>query len=137
MYPRLLNIGVIAVLVLAAAYVYDIKYESTLRAERVAKLRNDIRRERDVIAGLRAEWAQLDNPRRIQSLARRHLSLKPIEATQFDGFDRLPERPFQVVQPGSTDPIGAKLDDSNEFDILTGSVAPAPSGGAPAATEGR
>ena len=36
---RLLNICVIAALVLAAAYVYKIKFESTRQAERVAKLR--------------------------------------------------------------------------------------------------
>ena len=54
---RLLNICVLAMLVFAAAYVYEIKFESTLRAERVAKMRGDIRRERDAIAALRAEWA--------------------------------------------------------------------------------
>lgn len=134
MYARLLNIAVIVVLVLAAAYVYDIKYESTLRAERVAKLRNDLRRERDAVAALRAEWAQLGNPRRIQALAKRHLPLKPIEPTQFDGFDRLPERPPQIVQPATDDPIGAMLDDTDDTDISTGSVA-APQGAAD--TEGR
>jgi cell division protein FtsL len=122
---RLLNMAVIAALVFAAAYVYDIKYESTLRAERAVKLRNDIRRERDAIAALRAEWAQLGNPRRIQSLAKRHLPLKPIDPLQIDSFDRLPERPPQVVQPGNDDPIGAKLEDFDESEILTGSVAPA------------
>ena len=70
---RLLNLCVLVLLVLAAAYVYEIKFESTLRAERVAKMRGDIRRERDAIAALRAEWATLDNPARIQGLARRHL----------------------------------------------------------------
>jgi cell division protein FtsL len=122
MYWRLLNIGVIAALVLAAAYVYDIKYESTLRAERVAKLRHDIRRERDAIASLRAEWARLSNPRRIQSLAKRHLALKPVEPTQFDSLDALPERPPQIVQPASTDPIGAMLDDAQEPEMDTGSI---------------
>jgi cell division protein FtsL len=127
---RLVNVGVIAALVLAAAYVYDIKYESTLRAERVAKLRQDIRQERDTIAGLRAEWAQLGNPRRIQSLAQRHLSLRPIEPTQFDSFDRLPERPPQIVQPPSEDPIAALLEDGSAAGMATGSVvtAPAPTG---------
>lgn len=134
---RLLNIGVIAALVLAAAYVYDIKYESTLRAERVAKLRHDIRRERDVIASLRAEWARLGNPRRIQSLAQRHLKLKPIEPTQFDSLDRLPERPPQVVQPDNDDPIGAMIEDTEDFDLLTGSIAPASTGGDPLADQGR
>ena len=63
---RLLNLLRSGVLVFAAAYVYEIKFESTLRAERVAKMRGDIRRERDAIAALRAEWATLENPARIQ-----------------------------------------------------------------------
>ena len=35
---RLLNLCVIILLVLAASYVYEITFESTLRAERVAKI---------------------------------------------------------------------------------------------------
>ena len=62
---RVLNSLVIAALVLAAAYVYKIKFESTLQAERASKLRAEIRRERDAIATLRAEWGELDSPNRI------------------------------------------------------------------------
>ena len=80
MLLRLLHIVVLAALVLAAADVYKIKYESTLQAERVAKLRTELRREQDTIANLRAEWSKLDRPDRIQELAQRHLTLKPIEA---------------------------------------------------------
>jgi cell division protein FtsL len=128
MFMRLLNIGVIAALVLAAAYVYDIKYQSTLRAERVAKLRHDIQRERDAIASLRAEWARLGNPRRIQTLAQRHLELKPFQTSQVDKFDNLPMRPPQIVQRESEDPIGAMLEES-DLTAATGSVAPAPGAG--------
>lgn len=123
MFVRLLNIGVIAALVLAAAYVYDIKYQSTLRAERVAKLRHDIQRERDAIASLRAEWARLGNPRRIQSLAQRHLELKPFQTSQIDTFDRLPMRSPQIVQPQSNDPIGAMLEGDSTLVDSTGSIA--------------
>ena len=56
-------------------------------------MRGDVRRERDAIAALRAEWATLDNPARIQGLARRHLSCSRSRRTQFDSLDRLPERP--------------------------------------------
>ena len=70
---RLINICVIAALVLAAADVYKIKFESTRQAQRVVKLRMEIRREQDAIAALRADWAKLDSPARIQDLARRHL----------------------------------------------------------------
>lgn len=98
---RLLNILVIGALILAASYVYKIKFDSTLQAERVVKLRGELRRERNAIATLRAEWAKLDTPGRIQGLADRHLALRPIGATQFDSFDRLPERlPAIAPAPG-------------------------------------
>jgi hypothetical protein len=90
---RIWHFCVVALLVAAAAYVYEIKFEATLRAERVAKMRVDIQQERDAIAALRAEWATLDNPARIQNLARRHLRLQPADVSQFDSFDHLPERP--------------------------------------------
>jgi cell division protein FtsL len=106
---RLLNIFVIGALILAASFVYKIKFDSTLQAERVAKLAGELRRERDAIATLRAEWARLDTPARIQGLASRHLALRPIVPTQFDNLDKLPERPPGVVQPPSADSIGAAL----------------------------
>ncbi len=43
---------------------------------------------------------RLDNPTRIQALARRHLPLKPIESWQFDQLDNLPERPPELVPLG-------------------------------------
>jgi hypothetical protein len=45
----------------------EIKFRSTLRAERVAKMRGDILRERDAIAALRAEWTTLET-RRVSGL---------------------------------------------------------------------
>jgi hypothetical protein len=104
---RLLNIFVIGALILAASFVYKIKFDSTLQAERVAKVAGELRRERDAIATLRAEWAKLDTPGRIQGLASRHLALRAILPTQFDSLDQLPERPPVVAAPPSTDPIGA------------------------------
>jgi len=104
---RLLNIFVIGALILAASFVYKIKFDSTLQAERVAKVAGQLRRERDAIAALRAEWAKLDTPGRIQGLADRHLALQPMLPTQFDSLDKLPERP-PAAAPNS-DPIGAML----------------------------
>ena len=116
---RFLNLCVLALLVAAAAYVYEIKFESTLRGERVAKMRGDIQRERDAIAALRAEWSTLENPARIQGLARRHLRLRPPESTQYDSLDRLPERPPSIVQPPAADAIADKIEHLNP---VTGSI---------------
>jgi cell division protein FtsL len=96
---RLLHLIVVASLVAAAIHVYKIKFESTLQAERVAKLGAEIRRERDRITALRAEWAQLDNPARIQALAQRHLALRPIDPSQIEPLDHLPERPAPEAAP--------------------------------------
>jgi cell division protein FtsL len=117
---RLLNICVIVALIVAAVYVYKIKFESTRKAEQVARLRLDIRREHDAIADLRAQWSKLDTPLRIQELAQRHLSLRIIESRQFDQLDHLPERPPDAVPPDSPDPIGNLLDGG---DTPTGSTA--------------
>jgi len=122
---RLLHLIVVAALVTAAAWVYKIKFESARQAERVATLGTDLRRERDAVASLRAEWSRLDNPARIQGLAVRHLSLKAIEATQFDTLDHLPERSVPATASETYDPIGTMID-MGAPDYPTGSVnAPA------------
>jgi hypothetical protein len=125
---RILHLLVIGVLVFAAAYVYRIKMESTDRTERVLRLRAEIREQREAIAVLRAEWARLDAPLRLQGLAERHLPLKPLGATQYDSLKNLPERPPTFVKPGAPDPIGAMLqtiDAAADATTVTGSV-PAP-----------
>jgi hypothetical protein len=118
---RLLNLLVVALLVFAAAYVYEIKFESTLRAERIAKMRGDIRRERDAIAALRAEWATLENPARIQGLVHRHLPLGPMQPAQFDSLDNLPERAPQIVQPPPDDAIAHMIENPDD-NPPTGSI---------------
>jgi hypothetical protein len=119
---RLLNFCVLVLLVVAAAYVYQIKFEATLRAERVAQMRAEVRRERDAIAALRAEWATLENPARIQALVRRHLPLRPAEATQYDMLDQLPERAPMIMQPPPADATAAMIDNP-DYEPPTGSIA--------------
>jgi hypothetical protein len=121
---RIIHLLVIGALVFAAAYVYRIKMESTLRTERVLRLHAEIREQRDAIAVLRSEWAKLDAPLRLQGLAERHLPLKPITATQYDSLKNLPERPSNLVKPGDPDPIGAMIEAIDSV-AVTGSV-PAP-----------
>jgi len=106
---RIIHLLVIGALIFAAAYVYRIKMESTSRTERVLRLNAEIREQRDAIATLRAEWAKLDAPLRLQGLADRHLPLKPLNATQYDSLKNLPERPPSLVRPRDPDPIGAMI----------------------------
>jgi cell division protein FtsL len=119
MTMRLLNIVVIAALVVAASYVYKIKFDSTLQAERVAKVRSQLRHEREAIAILRAEWAKLETPARVKELADRHLHLRPIKPHQIADFEKLPPRPLPPA-PGE-DPIAAML--APKEPAATGSIA--------------
>jgi cell division protein FtsL len=119
---RVLNIVLIAALVAAAAHVYKIKFESTREAERLAKVRTEIRREQDAIAALRAEWSKLETPARIQELAIRHLALRAIDPRQFDTLRQLPERPASIVPPDAADPIGSLLENPDVFDVPTSSI---------------
>jgi hypothetical protein len=134
---RVFNLVVIGALILAAAYVYRIKFDSTVQAERLAKLRTELRKERDRIAALRAEWGELDNPARIEGLAKRFLTLKPITPQQFDSLDRLPERPSDDARAANDDPIGGMIGniDPPEFSTgtipLPGTTPPGEQGGAP------
>ncbi len=125
---RIIHFLVVGMLIFAAAYVYRIKMESTSRVERVQRLNAEIREQRDAIAVLRAEWAKLDAPLRLQGLAERHLGLKPITAQQYDQLKNLPERPPNFTR--DPDPIGSMLNTieaSGDAGLITGSV---PSGGA-------
>jgi hypothetical protein len=122
---RVIHLLVLGMLVFAASYVYRIKMESTARVERVLRLNAEIREQRDAIATLRAEWARLDAPLRLQGLAERHLGLKPINATQYDQLKNLPERPPNFAKPGAPDPIGAMINTieaASDAETVTGSV---------------
>jgi len=105
------HLFVICALVFAAAYVYGIKMESTVRTEKVLRLR--------------AEWSKLESPLRLQGLADRHLELKPVESSQYDSLKNLPERPPSFARPGAPDPIGAMLD-TFDPNSITGSVSVKP-----------
>jgi len=120
---RIIHFLVVGMLVFAAAYVYRIKMESTSRVERVQRLNAEIREQRDAIAVLRAEWAKLDSPLRLQGLTERHLGLKPITAQQYDQLKNLPERPPNFTR--DPDPIGSMLNTieaAGSANEITGSV---------------
>jgi hypothetical protein len=131
MVMRFVHLIVVAALVAAAVGVYTIKFESTVRAEQVARLAAEIKRERDTIAALRAEWTLLDNPARIQALVHRHLALKMLDPAQIEHLDSLPERPPMPAAP-PVDAI-ANIIDALEAESSPGAAAsPAPpAAGAP------
>jgi cell division protein FtsL len=101
---RFLNILAIASLIGSAIYAYTIKYDTILHAEKIVKLKHEIEREKDQIDMLRAEWAHLTRPERIEELAGKFLDLQPSALNQIVRADALPEKGPRI------DEIGHKLE---------------------------
>ena len=102
---KFLHCVAIGALVSSAVYAYSIKYEATLEASQLHKMRAQSQRERDMIAVLRAEWAYLNRPDRLQELADRHLDLETLKIQQIVRASDIPLRGPKV------DAIGRKLAD--------------------------
>lgn len=102
---KLLHIIAIGALVSSALYAYSIKYETTLQAEQLQKLKSKAQREREAIAVLKAEWQFLNRPERLQALADKHLDLQPLQTAQIVRLSDIPNRGPKV------DSIGRKLED--------------------------
>jgi cell division protein FtsL len=107
MFLRIIHVLSLLILIASAVAVYKVKFDTTYEAQRIAKLRSEIRGERDRLALLRAEWTRLAAPQRIQDLASRHLGMKPLQITRIADLSGLPERP---LGPEDGDPIGEFID---------------------------
>ena len=129
---RVANILMVGALLVTAAVVYQLKYASTAEAERLATLRSQIRKERDAIAVMRAEWARRTSPFYIQGLVERHLDLKRLDVESISEFDDLPPKPAN-----GGDGIGGIIEALEDAPLVTSSTGkastPMPNGGAPAA----
>lgn len=82
---RTLDIVLIGVMTVAATITYTIKHHAELKLEEVRKIETEIRLEKDTIDLLRADWALLTQPNRLQRLItvyENELQLKPTESTQ-------------------------------------------------------
>lgn len=90
---RILNAVSVIALLAAAGIVYHVKYSSAFEAQEIAKLRTEIRSERDRIAILHAEWARRTAPDRVQALAEKHLDMQPLDVDHMDRLASLPAKP--------------------------------------------
>lgn len=102
---KVLHVAAIGALVSSALYAYTIKYDTTLHAEQLAKLKAKAVRERDAIAVLKAEWQYLNRPDRIQPLADKHLALQPLGIGQIVRMQDIP------VKGPKVDSIAKKMED--------------------------
>ncbi len=76
----------------AGGALFHVSFEVSELDNRLTTLNRDIRDDRDAIHVLRAEWSFLNQPERLEELARRHLDLVPVSGAQLAGSGALPVR---------------------------------------------
>jgi cell division protein FtsL len=106
---RYINFILAVALAVVAVFIYQVKYETRGLEQRVSRLQLTIGRERDAIGILRAEWSHLNRPARLERLARKHLGLRPLEATQVADRNVISSAKRKpVVSPGGPAPQAPK-----------------------------
>jgi cell division protein FtsL len=101
---RVINCLLVGCVVMFAYVIYELKYETRALDRRAGELRQSIRSERDAVAVLRAEWSHLNRPERIEKLARKHLGLAPLKASQF-----MTARQYAALRLPSAAEVAARL----------------------------
>ena len=101
---RLMHFVAIGALVASAVYVYSIKYKTILWSEKIVETRHAIEKEQDAINVLRAEYAFLTRPERLQTLADKDLGMQPLALSQIVKPGDLPEQQPKI------DSIGRKIE---------------------------
>ena len=101
---RLMHIVAIGALVASSVYVYSVKYKTILWSEKIVETRHAVEREQDAVNMLRAEYAVLTRPERLETLADKQLGMQPLQLNQIVRATDLPE-----AQP-KVDSIGRKIE---------------------------
>ncbi|QJE72269.1 hypothetical protein HHL28_03385 [Aerophototrophica crusticola] len=100
---------------MASAILYQTSYEVQEQEEQLARLNRQIVAEQEAIQVLKAEWAYLNDPTRIERLVAEHMILQPTKSTQIVGLDAIPQVDPMLVASLPTSPVpgrkpGSRLD---------------------------
>ncbi len=89
---RFLNTFAFVALIVSAGFAYSVKYEALAHHEEVLRLQTSIKDQRNKNNALKAEWALLNRPDRLQDMANKHLTLQQLDVRQLARFSDLVER---------------------------------------------
>ncbi len=84
--------------VTAALGVYQLKFKVIEQANHLASLKSEIKREREALVVLNAEWALKTSPERLERLNRDFIKLEPIKTSQIIEIDNIP------ISPSNSEP---------------------------------
>ncbi|WP_114394586.1 cell division protein FtsL [Oleisolibacter albus] len=80
----------IALACTASGILYQTSYRVQEQEERLSRLNRQIVAEQEAIQVLKAEWAYLNDPDRLEKLVAEHLVLQPTKAEQIVTLDQIP-----------------------------------------------
>ena len=109
-----------SIAVVAGVGLFTLKYDVSESEELLAKLRLETNTHNQEIHVLKAEWAYLNRPDRLDKLGRRFLVLEPTLATQTIAIEDIPfrPRPNPGLNPGNTVPPAADRDPPQKLTFL-------------------
>lgn len=90
----------VVLLALVSFELYNGVHRVKVQVQQLASLKAEIAREAEAIRVLKAEWSSLNQPERLQDLARRHLALSPTGAAQIVVLTSLPVK-GEALAPGT------------------------------------
>lgn len=99
MKPRLSTVAWIMMFGVGALALYLVKYQAQDVKRDVVSLRYELQQERESIRLLQAEWAYLNRPDRLRTLASRYLKLSPYDATRLSSLTSVPMRQSTLATP--------------------------------------
>jgi len=85
---------------------------------RLAALSQDVGREEESIRVLQAEWSYLNQPRRLEKLAKIHLKLAPLKGVQFTRLEDIVLRPVAAEAPVTALNIDTKRHPVEKRDLV-------------------
>jgi cell division protein FtsL len=89
---KLVNVLLIAAVLFSGAKLYSLEHETRRLERQTAKLQAELLQQKEDRKLLRAEWASLTRPERIEKLALEKLDMAPVRVTQIVTEAELPER---------------------------------------------
>jgi hypothetical protein len=102
---RIFNLILLAAMIIGAAITYDMKHKAEKAAEHVAQMEHRIAREKEAVQLLRAEYAMLVQPDRLQAVVDRYpdyFKLQPFTPAQSATLAEIPMKP---IGPASEEAI--------------------------------
>jgi hypothetical protein len=106
---------IFGVAAIAGAVLLHMSQKVGERERELARLTASVKKEQETIKVLQAEWAYLNSPRRLESLAARYLEMKKPSAEQFAVDYRIvPDVPEVVIPASKPDALFHNIAHRNE-----------------------